>query len=183
MFDAAECEIQSIELVLVRDGCATLKKTGTWKTSNLSVKPVISVRVIISNYIYPFILISIRIINFFHTISYHNNIRIFSFLSLRFHHIHCLQVFSHPQINLKTGQQGCRSHGRVCQVHFYPSKAMAEAMDAADMAGLHGMLLKLQRNLGDDFSMFWTISQLFWCFHLVELIEHVLQTVMKNIRN
>ena len=31
---------------------------------------------------------------------------------------------------------------------------MAEAVDAADMAGLHGKLCKLHRNLGDDFSMF-----------------------------
>ena len=119
------------------------KKRGTWKTANLSVISVISVRVIISNYN-----------KSFHTISYHNSIRIFSGLILRFHHIHCLQVFSHSQINLKTRQQGCRSHGRACHVHFCPSKAMAEAMDAAGMPGLHLKLFKLHRNLGDDFSIF-----------------------------
>ena len=178
MFDAAGCEIQSSELVLVRDGCAT-----TWKTSNLSVILLSHISSCYYFKLYSFILISTRIlITNFHTVSYRNNIRIFSFLMLRFYHFHCLQVFSHPQIHLKTGQQGCRSHGRTCHVHFCPSKAMAEAMDAADMAGLHLKLFKLHRNLGDDFSMFWTISRLFWCFHLVELLEQVLHSLMKMIR-
>ena len=91
--------------------------------------------------------------------------------------------FPHLQNNLKTGQQGCQSHGRACQVHFYPSKAMAETMDAADMPGLHSKLLKPHRNLGDAFNMFWRICcRVLGCFHLTELIEDVLHSLMKMIQ-
>ena len=91
--------------------------------------------------------------------------------------------FPHLQNNLKTGQQGCHCHGRACQVHFYPSKAMAEAMDAADMPGLHSKLLKPHRNLGDAFNMFWRICcRVLGCFHLTELIEDVLHSLMKMIQ-
>ena len=52
---------------------------------------------------------------------------------------------------------------------------MAEAMDAADMPGVHSKLLKPHRNLGDAFNMFWRICCLvLGCFHLTELIEDVL---------
>jgi len=44
---------------------------------------------------------------------------------------------------------------------------MAEAMDAADMPGLHSKLRKLHRNL----------VMISACFHLVELIENVLHTL------
>lgn len=80
-----------------------------------------------------------------------------------------------PSACLKTGQQGCQSHDR--------SKAMAEAIDSAHMLGLGSTL---QRRLGDDFNMLWTICWLsfgiFWCFHLTELIEYVLHTLMKMIQ-
>ena len=83
--------------------CDLKKKTGTWKTSNLSVILLSHISSCYYFKLYSFILISIRIITNFHTVSYHNNIRLFSFLILRFYHFHCLQVFSHPQIHLKTG--------------------------------------------------------------------------------
>ena len=89
----------------------------------------------------------------YHFISDSYDFLLAPFLISCFYHILCLQVFSHPQISLKTGQQGCQSHGRACHVHFCPSKAMAEAMDAADMPGLHSELLKLHRILGDDFNI------------------------------
>ena len=57
---------------------------------------------------------------------------------------------------------GCQRNGRSYQVHFNPSKAMAEAMDAADMPGLHRKLFKLHRNLGDDFIIF--LDLLTFCF-------------------
>ena len=181
MFDAAGCAIQSIELVLVRDGCATSKKDRNME----DIKFECHISHISSCYYfksYSFILISFRIIIDFHTVSYRNNIRIFSFLILRFYHIHCLQVFSHPQINLQTRQQGCECHGRACQVHFYPSKAMAEARDAADMPGLHLKLFKLHRNLGRCFQhVFGRFVDLFWRFYLTELSEDVLRRLMKMI--
>ena len=87
-----------------------------------------------------------------------------------------------PSAEQPEAQQGCQSHGRACQVHFNPSKAMAEAMDAADMPGLHSKLLKPHRNLGDAFNMFWRICcRVLGCFHLTELIEDVLHSLMKMI--
>lgn len=75
-------------------------------------------------------------------------------------HIHCLQVlchsfcsFCHLQIKLKTGQQGCHSHGRAIP-------AMYEAMDAALLPGLRSKLLKLHRNLSDDFKVFFRFVDL-----------------------
>ena len=62
----------------------------------------------------------------------------------------------------ETRQQGCQRNGRSYQVHFNPSKAMGEAMDAADMPGLHSKLFKLHRNLGDDFIIF--LDLLTFCF-------------------
>ena len=50
--------------------------------------------------------------------------------------------------------EGCQSHGKACQVHSCPSKAMAETMDAGNVLGLDSKLVKLHRNLGDDFNMF-----------------------------
>ena len=76
---------------------------------------------------------------------------------------------------------GCQSHGRACQVRFRPSKAMAEAMDAAHMLGLHGKLLKLHRSLGDDFNMFLTDLLTFFGVHLTEFIEDVLHTLMEKM--
>ena len=116
------------------------------------------------------------------------NLRSF-LIFLLFYHILCLQVFYYstllqlsPSAEQPEAQQGCQSHGRACQVHFYPSKAMAEAMDAADMPGLHSKLLKPHRNLGDAFNMFWRICcRVLGCFHLTELIEHVLHTLLKKM--
>ena len=46
---------------------------------------------------------------------------------------------------------------------------MAEAVDAADMPGLHGKLLKLHRNLGRCFQhVSGRFVDLFWRFYLVE---------------
>ena len=64
MFDAAGCEIQSIELVLVRDGCATLKNGRNMQ----HIKFECHISHISSCYYfnfksYSFILISIRIYN------------------------------------------------------------------------------------------------------------------------
>ena len=44
--------------------------------------------------------------------------------------------------------KAARAMAGAGQDHFCPSKAMAEAMDAADMPGSHSKLLKLHRNLG-----------------------------------
>ena len=52
---------------------------------------------------------------------------------------------------------------------------MGEAMDAADMPGLH---LKLHRNLGDDFNIFRRFVDLFG-LQLAESIEGVLHSLMK----
>ncbi len=114
---------------------------------------VISVHVIISNYILVF---SCHINSYDNIFSYHF-ISSYSYIFISYP-----TILSHPLFAslLPSADQpeervtGWKGHGRTRQVRFYPSKAMAEAMDAADMPGLHGKLLKLHRNLGHDFNIF-----------------------------
>ena len=54
---------------------------------------------------------------------------------------------------------------------------MAEAMDAADMPGLHSKLRKLHRNLSDDFSIFSTICQLFFVGVFTKVITDMFWTI------
>ena len=60
---------------------------------------------------------------------------------------------------------------------------MAEAMDAADMLGLHSKLLKLHRNLGDDFIFVKIAWPLLKVFSVSAVMEDVLHSLMKSIRN
>lgn len=77
--------------------------------------------------------------------------------------------------------EGSQSHGRACQIHFCPSKAMVETMDAADMPGSHSKLRKLHRNLGWWFQRVFDDLLTYWNFTLQNWLVDVLPALLKKM--